>query len=120
MAMSVNKETFIQSINKETAFNKDFFKKVYGYSMYDPVFLKRVANELIRIDKKDIIALYNQWYQEYKIQDDSLMKEVSKWYKKECDKLYQEEVKKVKQQWHKEQKKAQDWVTIFQLLNYQA
>lgn len=92
----MNKETFIQSISIETKFNEAFFKKVYGYSMYDQPFLTRVANELIHIDRKDIIALYNQWYQEYKTQDDNMMKDISKWYQKECDKQYQNYLQKVR------------------------
>lgn len=99
----MNKESFIQSINAETDFNEAFFKKVYGYSMYDLPFLERVASELIRIDRKDIIALYNQWYQEYKTQDDNMMKEISKWYQKECDKNF------VKLQKEKEQKVVRAW-----------
>ena len=92
----MNKESFIKNINSEIEFNEVFFKKIYGYSIYDPVYLTRVASELIRIDRKDIIALYNQWYQEYKIQDDSLMKEVSQWYQKECDKKYQDYLQKAR------------------------
>lgn len=100
----MNKESFIQSINAETEFNEAFFKKVYGYSMYDSAFLERVANVLIRIDRKDIIVLYNQWYQNYKTQDDNMMKEVSKWYQKECDRDFVklQKQKKVVQEWKAE------------------
>ncbi|WP_455717646.1 hypothetical protein [Anaerosporobacter sp.] len=92
----MDKEIFIQSINNETVFNNAFFKKVFGYSMYDPSFLTRVASALTHIGGKDIIALYNQWYQEYKVQDDKMMKDTSQWYQKECDKQYQNYLQKVR------------------------
>lgn len=85
----MTKENFIQNINSRTEFNTSFFKKVYGYSVCDSIFLTEVAKKLVCIERKDVIDSYNEWYREYKIIDDNLMQEVSKWYQIECDKRYQ-------------------------------
>jgi hypothetical protein len=98
----VDKQSFYKCIDKDTVFNNEFYKKVYGYSICDKNFLGLVAKRLTEIDKKDKIKEYNEWYtswyQVYMYGDEnhSGMVEVSKWYKKECDKQFESLSKNVR------------------------
>lgn len=96
--MAVNKQSFYESINKDTVFDETFFKKILGYSMYDKPFLEEVAAKLTEIDRKDVAEQYNTWYAAWKANGDAEMKKVAESYHKECDRKFEK--------WQKEQEKA--------------
>ncbi|MFV0343440.1 MAG: hypothetical protein ACK5JH_11240 [Anaerocolumna sp.] len=95
-----DKQSFYQSINETTTFDNDFFKKVYGYSVCDDSFLPAVAAKLISIGRKDIVQAYNDWFSNWKAEDDKAMKSVANWYAKESDKEFERLQKE--QQWERE------------------
>ena len=86
--MAVNKRSFYESINHDSVFNEEFFKKILGYSMYDKSFLEAVNTKLAKIGRNDVITKYNSWYAKWKAEDNLQMKKVAEWYQKECDKTY--------------------------------
>lgn len=92
--MAVNKQSFYESINKDTVLDEVFFKKVLGYSMYDKPFLEAVATKLTGIGRKDVVQAYNQWYTAWKANDDQEMKKVAEWYHKEVDREFEKWQKK--------------------------
>lgn len=55
-----DEKLFYQSINKTMVYDENFFKKVYGYSVCNELFLTAVAARLIDIGQKDIIQVYNE------------------------------------------------------------
>lgn len=92
----MNKQVFFDSIKNESIFNDEFFKKVYGYAVSEKEFISKVAVELKRIGRGEVIAAYNEWYQEYLRQDKEEMKKVASWYVDKCKEWYKSEVKKVR------------------------
>lgn len=98
-----DKQSFYQGINQNTEYNEDFFKKVYGYSICDDLFLTAVATKLIGLGRKDVVQAYNEWFARWKAEDDKAMKNVAKWYIKECDKKFKEFQKK------QQGKAVEDW-----------
>ena len=92
----MNKQMFFESIADTKKFDEEFFKKVYGYSVYDNEFLSKVSTELIRIKRSDAIQSYNNWYKKYTIRDKEAMRKVSRWFLSVCEETYQDKVRKVK------------------------
>jgi len=92
-----DKQTFFESINKDTLFDDEFFKKVYGYSVCNDLFLGVVASKLISIGKSKEVSAYNGWYTAWKTNYDLKTKKVAEWYHKECDKQY-ERLMKIKKE----------------------
>lgn len=99
----LDKQSFYQSIKETTVFDEEFFKKVYGYSVCDELFLNAVATKLIALGRKEILQAYNEWFTRWKTEDDKVMKKVAGWYIKECDKEYE---KCQKEQYRKA---VEDW-----------
>jgi hypothetical protein len=89
----VNKQSFYESIDRNTVFDEAFFKKVLGYGMYDKPFLEIVAAKLIEIGMPDMVEAYNEWYAAWKAEDDQQMKKVTEWYHKECDRVFEKRQK---------------------------
>jgi hypothetical protein len=98
-----DKSTFLASITKETVLDEAFFKKAYGYSVCDDLFLGMVAVKLASIGRKEAVQAYNEWYAAWKMEDDRQMKKVAEWFHKELDIQFREWVKnhreKVVQEW---------------------
>jgi hypothetical protein len=85
-----DKQSFYQGINENTEYNEDFFKKVYGYSICDDLFLTAVATKLIGLGRKDVVQAYNEWFARWKAEDDKVMKKVAGWYVKEVNRKFEE------------------------------
>jgi DNA modification methylase len=115
--MAINKQSFYESINQDTVFDEDFFKKVLGYSMFDVSFLDAVVAKLTRIGRKYIVDQYNAWYAAWKVEDDLQMKKIAEWFQKECDKQF-DRIQKKHEKAVKEWKTADIWQTITETLNY--
>jgi hypothetical protein len=58
----LDKRSFYESIGPDTIFNDEFYKKVYGYSIYDKEFLNQISTKLISIGKGCRIHEYNEWF----------------------------------------------------------
>jgi membrane protein required for beta-lactamase induction len=99
----INKQSFYESINQDTLFNEDFFKKVLGYSMYDVPFLDAVIVRLTEIGRNDVVQAYSSWYDAWKAEDDNQMKKVAEWFHKEVDKQFEKQQKKQRE------KAVEDW-----------
>ncbi|GAA4653961.1 hypothetical protein GCM10023142_10990 [Anaerocolumna aminovalerica] len=84
----IDKQSFLLSINQDTVFDNEFYKKVYGYSVLDKEFIKIVASILYKLDKQDVAKKYNSWLRNYNEEQSQIMKSVSNWYSKECEKKY--------------------------------
>jgi hypothetical protein len=85
----VDKQSFYKGINETIVFSEDFFKKVYGYSIYDDLFLSAVATKLNALGRKDIVQAYNEWFTRWGVEDDEVSKRIANWYQKECDKEFE-------------------------------
>jgi len=116
--VAVNKQSFFESINLDTVFDDNFFKKVYGYSACDNLFLGEVATKLIDLGMPNIVDAYNKWYAAWKAEDDLQMKKVAEWYHKECDKQYERLMRVQNEKAVKEWKKVKTWDAITKALNY--
>lgn len=83
-----DKQSFLQSINSETIFDGDFFKKLYGYSVYDSHFLEMVARKFVCTGRMGGIQAYNEWLKAWKAENDKKMKPVAHWYVGEVNRQY--------------------------------
>lgn len=74
----------------------DFFKRIYGYSLYEPVFAERALVALEAVGVRRARGYYETWVSEYEAGRDAEMKKVAAWYVEEC-----------KRQWEKRQKEGE-------------
>ena len=84
----VNKETFLHSISSETELSKDFFMKIYGYSLYDRGFETTVIVKLKDLELGEVITGYEEWKKVYEAEQSVEDKTVAHWYIKECEKQW--------------------------------
>jgi hypothetical protein len=123
-----DKKSFFESINKDTQFDDEFYKKVYGYSVYDSGFLDMVTKKLIEIEEADKIQAYNDWFAKWEHEylygyidangkkKDGLL-DVAHWYATvECPRQWEELKRKYrtinqegsKKDWKRESKREQN------------
>lgn len=87
-------KSFLESIEAETDFDDWFFKRVYGYSLYvDTDFIQKVNDELNRVNRKDVVADYNDWLKKYKDEKDKQDKEAGEWLHKRINDWYNRQLR---------------------------
>lgn len=97
-----DKQSFYQGINETTIFNDEFFKKVYGYSVYDNAFLDLASSKLISIGKNYAVQAYNEWFDRWQNEDNQILRGVARWYQKKLDNEWEQKQKK-------QSKAVNDW-----------
>lgn len=60
-----DKKSFFESISEDCIFDDEFYKKVYGYSLYDKDFLNQVTARFKSINRSYAIKEYNDWVAKY-------------------------------------------------------
>ncbi|RZT02116.1 hypothetical protein [Cuneatibacter caecimuris] len=86
------KESFRDSINRETVVDEAFCMKLYGFSLYDPQYFEEV--KFICEALYDLLfEKYEGWCQKYDDKTRQTMLEVGAWYRKRLEE--EQERKKV-------------------------
>ena len=93
---SLSKEELLASIRPDMKLTWDFFKRIYGYSLYEPEFAERALTTLEANGCRLARNYYLAWVSKYKAERDAEMKKVAAWYAEEC-----------KRQWEKRQKEGE-------------
>lgn len=68
---------------------KEFFKRIYAFELSYPGFSEQAIAALEDAGCGRARQYYNDWVVEYKTMHDAELKEVSKWYRQECEREYQ-------------------------------
>ena len=93
---SPSKEELLASIRPDMKLTWDFFKRIYGYSLYEPEFAERALIALEAVGVRRARDYYKTWVSKYEAERDAEMKNVAVWYAQEC-----------KKQWEKRQKEGE-------------
>ena len=94
--ISPSKEELLASIRPDMKLTWDFFKRIYGYSLYEPEFAERALTTLEANGCRLARNYYLAWVSKYEAERDAEMKNVAVWYAQEC-----------KKQWEKRQKEGE-------------
>lgn len=93
---SPSKEELLASIRPDMKLTWDFFKRIYGYSLYEPEFAEKALTKLEANGCRLARNYYLAWVSKYEAERNAEMEKVSVWYAKEC-----------KKQWEKRQKEGE-------------
>lgn len=115
----VNKQSFYEGINKDTSIDDDFYKRVYGYSVCDDLFITAVSDKLCSIGRKDAIQGYNEWFSKWQEEYNQMMKGVATKYREECERKFEKLQKEKQGETVKDWRTVKRWNAIAKLLNYQ-
>lgn len=91
-----DRKELLDSIRPDMKLTWDFFKRIYGYSLYDPEFAEKALTTLEANGCRLARDYYLYWTSEYGAEQAAEMKEVSAWFGAEC-----------KRQWEKRQKEGE-------------
>jgi hypothetical protein len=114
-----SKQLFYESISKDTVYDEEFYKRVYGYSVCDDLFITAVSTKLCSIGRKDAIQGYNEWFARWQEEYNQMMKGVAEKYREECERQYLRMQKEKQEKVIKKCHKVKTWEAITTLLNYQ-
>lgn len=84
-----SKGELLASISPEMKLTKNFFKRTYGYELSFPGFSEQAIAALEAAGCSMAREHYNTWVREYEAEQAAVMKEVGKWYRKECEKQWE-------------------------------
>lgn len=84
-----SKEELLSSINPDMKLTKSFIKRIYGYGVTDASFPDKAIAALEEAGRSKARVYYENWVKEYEMARDAELKEVSKWYRRECEREYQ-------------------------------
>ena len=94
--ISPSKEELLVSIRPGMKLTWDFFKRIYGYSLYEPEFAERALIALEAVGCSRARDYYKTWVNKYEAEQAAEMKKVAAWYSEGC-----------KRQWDKRQKEGE-------------
>jgi len=95
---SPSKEELLASIRPDMHLTKDFIKRIYGYEISYPGFAEQAIDALARAGCSRARQYYEEWVAEYEAAYNAEMKEVAKWYLKECEKQWEKRRKEGEKQ----------------------
>lgn len=94
---TLTKESLLALIQPDMKLTKEFLKRIYAFDMDYPGFSKQAVAALEGIGCIRAGEHYNAWVKEYESKRDAELKEVSHWYRLECER-----------EWVKKQKEGEE------------
>lgn len=88
-----SKEELLASISPDMRLTKIFFKRTYGYEISFPGFSEQAVAALEAAGCARAREYYDTWVREYETARAAEMKEVGKWYLKECERQWERQQK---------------------------
>lgn len=85
-----SRRELLDSISCDMRLDKSFFMKIYGYELTWPGFAEDALTRLEFLGCSRAREYYNRFVNEYEKEHDQQMKNVAKWYKKQCEKEFEE------------------------------
>ena len=80
-----SRRELLDSISCDMRLDKSFFMKIYGYELTWPGFAEDALTRLEFLGCSRAREYYNRFVNEYEKEHDQQMKNVAKWYKKQCE-----------------------------------
>lgn len=84
-----SEEELLASIRPDMKLTKSLLKRIYGYSVTNPSFSDKAISALEAVGCSKARAYYEDWVAEYQAARNKEMKEVARWYRKECEKEFE-------------------------------
>ncbi len=122
---SLSKEELLASIRPDMKLTWDFFKRIYGYSLYEPEFAERALTTLEANGCRLARNYYLAWVSKYKAERDAEMKKVAAWYAEECKRQWEKRLKEgereraKQQQMQWQQSSRERWAEMSEALGFQ-
>ena len=101
--ISPSKEELLASIRPDMKLTWDFFKRIYGYSLYEPEFAERALTTLEANGCRLARNYYLAWVSKYEAERDAEMKKVAAWYAEECKRQWEKRLKEGERERAKQQ-----------------
>lgn len=80
---SPSKEELLSSIRPDMKLTWNFFKRIYGYSLYEPKFAEQALTALEAAGCSRARDYFRAWVSKYEAERDTEMKKVAAWYAEE-------------------------------------
>ena len=80
-----SRRELLDSISCDMRLDKSFFMKIYGYELTWPGFAEDALTRLEFLGCSKAREYYNRFVNEYEKEHEQQMKNVAKWYKKQCE-----------------------------------
>ena len=118
----------LESINPGMRLTKEFFRRVYGYELYNPGFADMAVSRLEAAGCSRARCYYEAWVSEYEAKYDREMKEVAAWYHSRLREEFRKTKKRQKegererarqQQMQFQQSSRQQWAEMSEALGFQ-
>lgn len=84
-----SEEELLASIRPDMKLNKSLFKRIYGYGITNPSFPDKAISALESAGCSKARTYYENWVAEYQAAHDKELKEVARWYKRECEREFE-------------------------------
>ena len=123
---SPSKEELLASIRPDMKLTWDFFKRIYGYSLYEPEFAERALTTLEANGCRLARNYYLAWVSKYEAERDAEMKKVAAWYAEECKRQWEKRLKEgereraKQQQTQWQQSSRERWAEMSEALGFQS
>lgn len=89
MACTPSREALLALIQPDMRLTKEFLKRIYAFNMECPGFSEQAIAVLESAGCSKARVYYENWVAEYQAAHDKEMKEVARWYRKECEKEFE-------------------------------
>lgn len=112
------KEEFFQSLNAATWCGWDWCRKVYGYQVTDPDFLKRVYARLEELNRDRVKHIYAFYIKTEIAHQMAQEREAGEWLADKTHKEYERKVKESQCQKKEKVSRSQNYAIISQMLGF--
>jgi len=120
-----SKEELLANIRPDMKLTWDFFKRIYGYSLYEQEFAERALTALEAVGVSHARDYYKTWVSKYEAEQAAEMKKVAAWYVEKCKRQWEkrqkegERTRAKQQQTQWQQNSRERWAEMSEALGYQ-
>lgn len=102
-----SRRELLDSISCDMRLDKSFFMKIYGYELTWAGFAEDALARLEILGCSRAREYYNRFVSEYEKEHDQQMKNVAKWYRKQCQDEYEDKKRKAAREKFGERRKSE-------------
>lgn len=119
MECTPSREALLALIRPDMKLTKEFLKRIYAFNMDYPGFSEEAIAALEAIGCVRAREHYTAWVQEYESKRDAELKEVSHWYRLECEKQWEKRQEEGEERRKQEMNRSQKWEELSRILDFQ-
>lgn len=119
MECTPSREALLALIRPDMKLTKEFLKRIYAFNMDYLGFSEEAIAALEAIGCVRAREHYTAWVQEYESKRDAELKEVSHWYRLECEKQWEKRQEEGEERRKQEMNRSQKWEELSRILDFQ-